>query len=356
MGKRCEISRFCGIFVNMNRTVGTTAFSRTIFLPLFLLAALSGCAIILGSPDDAADVVNVRIRYVETLRNPSSLTGGQFLQSGILSLPTSSLQQPTSVAADAFRVYVTDQHPTPRLAIFDRTARMLKIYSAPTPTELGYRFLDLTSVAIADSGEIFIADGQQGKVFCLDREARIRLTIGQVGSLAYPSSVAVDSRRQLLYVADKHARLLRIYRMNGDWVRDVAGGRDADNRLRAPVGIALDASGTVFVLDAHDQRIHVIGNDGVWQQSFPIQTDRLGETVKPTGIALDSDGHLYVTDTFGNAILLFDGKGAFLQRWSGLGSQGEGFWMPSAIFIDSRDFIYVADRMNGRIQVYQYEK
>jgi hypothetical protein len=54
--------------------------------------------------------------------------------------------------------------------------------------------------------------------------------------------------------------------------------------------------------------------------------------------------------------MIFGRDGSFLQSWGGTGSRREDFWQPAGIFIDSRDLIYIADQMNGRIQVYQYQK
>ena len=331
------------------------------FLVSCALAVLSvsGCNFILGPPDDGTSPGPlsgpVRVRYVETLRNQASLAGEPYMQSGVASRPTSSIQRPTSIAADLFRVYVADQAQFPRLAVFDRSARTLTIYSAPTPTAFGERFVDLSSVAVTASGNIFLADAQQGKVFGLDRAGNLLLTIGKAGNLAYPTGLAVDSGRNRLYVVDKHAHAVHIYSMTGEWLQDITGD-GAKKRLGSPVAMAIDAEGTCFILDLHGQRIHTFDRDGVYRSSFHIATNVPAEAVRPTGISVDSDGHLYVTDGIGNSILIFDKNGTFLQRWGAIGGQIDGFWSPGAIFIDKRDLIYIADQMNGRIQVYQYVK
>lgn len=333
------------------------------FVPLMLIAIILtgavGCEVILGRDVDdlssggMADAF--RLRYVETLRNEASLVSEGYSIAGIRSLPTSSILQPSAVAADATRVYVTNRPPLSRLAIFDRTARSLTIISSPTPTALGEIFLDLASVAVAASGEIFVADVQQGKVFGLDREGNLLLTIGKTGSVVYPAAIAVDSVRQHVYVADKHAHAVRIFTTRGDWVRDITVTGES-KRLGAPTGIALAGDGSCIVLDERYRRVHVYGPEGELLHTFRIATDVPGETTEPSGIAVDSDGHIYISDVFNNTILIFGRNGEYLRRLGRTGDQIDQFWSPGALFIDSRDVLYAADRMNGRIQVFQYEK
>ncbi len=330
------------------------------FLGSIYLLILPACNQLFGRPDENASLIRaqsrvVHTRYVETLRNKDSLLSARYVQSGIRSVTTSSLNQPTAVTADSFRVYVLDQIPSPHLTIFDRSMSNVNIVSEPTPTFLGERFLDLSSVAVTTSGVIFISDRQQGKIFGLDRIGNLIQVIGKGGQLSYPTGLAVDSEANRLYISDKHTHSVHIFSLSGDWIQDIIG-QNGVNHLSSPSAIALDATGSCYVLDSRDKRIHVYNKVGIPLNSFPIVTDIPAELVLPIGLAVDSDGHIYITDTASNDILIFDKYGSFLQRMSDAIASSEGFWSPSGIFIDKSDLIYIADRMNGRIQVFQYEK
>ncbi|MDH4163252.1 MAG: hypothetical protein OEW15_11275 [Nitrospirota bacterium] len=366
------------------------------YVMLFLIAfGIGGCALLIGKPDegDLPDPSRpVRIRYVETLRNEASFLTERYRQSDPLAPAATSLQKPVSVSADQFRVYVVDRSPVPRLFIFDRNERSVKIISSPTPTvAVNASFMDPSAVAVAEAGDIYVADPPQGKIFGLDRAGNLVFTLGKTGSLAYPAAMAVDSRRHRLYVADKHAHKVLMYTNQRDWASietrgnqtktgviqspanpcyssDAAGAFTTYQRvcdlgdqgtkdgLRSPVGLALDSAGNLFVLDAHRNRVHMFDSEGIFVRRFSLIADLAHPLNNPTGIAIDSDGHVYVSDGVANTILIFDQNGMYLQRWGGIGDQRDGFWSPAGIFIDNRDYLYVPDQMNGRVQVFQYEK
>jgi DNA-binding beta-propeller fold protein YncE len=328
-----------------------------------LVLGIASCSVIVGKDESSGGAVareQVRILYVETLRSQASLRGESLNDMNVAGDPATSLQRPVGVFADPYRVYVTDRSPVPRLAVFDRarsTMTFLRIQQIPGLAS-NAQFLDPVAVALDQGGTIYVADAQQGSVFALDYNGAPLFTIGMQGQLAFPTGLAVDLRRNVLFVADKQAHRVQAYTLRGALLYDFRGPvpDKGEKGLASPAAIAVDRNGTSYVLDVQWNRVYQYDANGVFQRSFPVRSAERGRNVKPAGIAVDSAGHLYITDAQNNAVMIFGPDGAYLQSWGGTGSGHDAFWLPSGIFIDSRDFIYIADQMNGRVQVYQFLK
>ena len=329
----------------------------------FFIAALSialisaSCAVIAGKEDTGVsgpDEKQFRLNNVETLRNQASLRGEGFRDVVHTAGTPTTLQLPNSVYADAFRVYVTDQTQPPRIFIFDRGDRTARILPIPAPPADG-KLLNPTGIAVDSGNVIYVADAQQGRVYGYDLNGVLIITLGKTGDLAYPMGIAVDKRRNRIYVADSHAHLVKAYTSLGDRLFDIGNG-PSDKRLKSPVGLALDREGRLFVLDSQAKQVHIYDPEGIPVKKFPISRGVPGDSLKPRGIAVDSAGHIYVADSVNNNILIFESDGSYLRTWGKTGILGGDFWTPQGLFIDERDLIYIADQTNGRVQVYQFRK
>lgn len=336
--------------------------NKTSSIALILaLAAVSACTVISGKDDDAgAQKPALNLRFVESLRNEKSLRGEGWKEPQYGTSSADSLQQPNSVYADAFRVYVTDTYRsttvvTPRIFVFDRGNRTAVPLGIPAPPAEG-KLLAPAAITVDATGVIYVADPLQGMVFGYDLNGKALSVFGRAGEAGKPTGLAADRARGRLYVADAAAHLVRAITVTGTTLVTVGGTGNASEDFRFPKALALDKTGNLYVLDGLKGRVHVYDPDGRFIRRFDLAGDNPGIPLKPRGIAVDSDGHVYVSDVASNNILIFDHDGAFIQAWGRSGGLPGDFWSPSGIFIDDRDMIYVADRMNGRVQVFQYSK
>jgi DNA-binding beta-propeller fold protein YncE len=350
---------------NMNLSCGKR--QRVLGILLALVAmGITGCSVLLG-PETVAPQQGFSFRPVETLRNEASLRGESLKEVALNTDRATTLQQPNSVYADDFRVYVVDRTPG-RIFVFDRGARKTIILDGtPPPPEDEVQLLAPASITVNALGTMFVSDTQQGKVFGFDRNGKLIMVIGKLGELGTPAGLAIDQRRNRLYVADTSAHQVKVFSTTGDRLFEdglPSGGRPFEigasgkskEDFKFPGAIALDANGDLFVLDTLRKRVHVYAPDGKFIKVFALSGSMPGQAIKPKGLAVDSDGHLYVTDSVSNNILLFDREGTFLATWGRTGILTGEFWTPAGIFIDSRDTIYIADQMNGRVQSFQYTK
>jgi DNA-binding beta-propeller fold protein YncE len=324
---------------------------------LSILVTAVGCAIIAGKEDSGGPGQfgkNFRLDYVETLRNQASLRGEGYRDVVYSTGTPTTLQRPNSVFADAFRVYVTDETQPPRVFIFDRGERTARILAVPVPPADG-KLLDPFSIAVDSGNMIYVADGPQGRVFGYNLNGTLFLAFGKIGDLAFPRGLAIDNRRNRIYIADSHGRLVKAFTLQGDRLFDI-GDRPEDKRLRSPVGLALDREGRLYVLDGQSKQMHIYDPEGKLMRRFPLSRGVPGDSVRPRGVAVDSAGHIYVSDSVNNNIIIYGPDGSYLKTWGKTGIVTGDFWTPQGLFIDERDLIYIADQTNGRIQVYQFRQ
>lgn len=324
------------------------------------LVILSSCAVITGREDESGAPAPLDIRFIESLRNQDSLSGGGWSEPQVSTAPAASLQQPRSVCADTHRVYVIDSYTSaaiisPRIFVFDRTARTAAPVPLPVFPSEG-ALVDPLSIARDSMGVIWVADAQRGAVYGYDLGGTLLSVIGRAGEVGRPTALAADAARGRVYIADAASRQIRILSSPGARLSVLQGPDAAPLEFRSVRGLAVDQKGDLYVLDARERAVQVYSSSGEKRRVLGIPGEPPLLAPNPSGIAVDSDGHVYIADSGNNAVLILDPAGALLQIWGRTGSLAGDFWAPSAIFIDDHDLIYIADRMNGRVQVFQYVK
>jgi len=328
---------------------------------------ISGCTVLAGRDDISQQIPppSLKFSFIETLRNADSLKGERFNEVAFHTDPATSLQQPESVFADAFRVYATDMALGGRIFIFDRSDRSVTIIdraklkgsnggSLVTPEGTNISPLNISGIAVDVNGIIFVSDSQQAKVFGYDRNGKLLVTFGKMGGLSRPSGLAIDNRRNRLYVADAHAHQVSVFSLvTNDPTGhkfDIGSSGPMSEQLKSPISLALDGNGNLLVLDSIRKKVQIYDPDGKFLRAFPLSDETPGGIIRPKGIAVDSLGYIYVSDIVNNNIQVFDQEGILLLIWGTTGIVAGNFMIPSGIFIDGQNTLYIADQTNGRIQ------
>jgi DNA-binding beta-propeller fold protein YncE len=252
-----------------------------------------------------------------------------------------------AVSADAQRLYVADplQH---KLFTFDFANRVLR------KIDIGYP----TGVALDDQENIYVVDGVRKGVIVFDRNGKERLEINDK-TLVRPNGVAVDSKRDRVYVVDTGDREapeqnVKIFNRAGKRIGAIGGAAGGDfGQFSYPTYVTLDTDGNVYVADTLNSRIQKFDPDGKFLTAIGRAGSNWGEFDKPKGVALDSFGNVYVVDTSWSNVQIFNPQGEILLFFGGRGPVPGMMKNPLSIAIDKNNQIYVGDYLNHRIGVYQ---
>jgi len=164
-----------------------------------------------------------------------------------------------------------------------------------------------SAVAIAASGDIFVADGHGGetnaRIVKFTKQGKFIMTWGKKGSapgeLNIPHALAFDSKGRL-FVADRGNNRIQIFDQNGKFL-------DQWQQFSRPSGIFIDRNDVIYVADSESGS--VAKDHGAWKRGIRIGSAKDGSVVSfipdpntvpnftgtsaAEGVAADAKGVIY---------------------------------------------------------------
>ena len=252
---------------------------------------------------------------------------------------------------------------------------------------------DPTSLAVDNSGNIYIADAYNNRIREVVKATGNIITIAGNGTygysgdggaatsaeLYYPYGVAVDGNGNV-YIADS----------NNDRVREVVkatgvittiagtgtvgysgdGGAATSAKLNDPYAVSLDASGNVYIADAGNNRIREVvkatGNittfagNGTAGYSGDGGAATSAQLFSPQGVYVDAAGNVYIADAANNRIREVMHATGVITTFAGNGTAGGGgdagpatsaaLDDPFGVVVDPAGDVFIADAYNYRVR------
>jgi sugar lactone lactonase YvrE len=193
--------------------------------------------------------------------------------------------------------------------------------------------------------------------------------LATAATLFGPRGVATDAAGNI-YIADTMNQQIRKVNASTGLISAVAGvagetgsndGSVATARLNSPLGVAVNAAGTlVYIADEGNDLIRVVNADGVGTVDANDEVDPLDS---PSGVAVAGNGNLYIADTDNHRIRLVTPEGTTTVAGTGApGFSGDNgpataaqLNTPVAVAVDSTgEFLYIADLINNKIRIVDF--
>lgn len=214
-----------------------------------------------------------------------------------------------------------------------------------------------TGMAVDGSGNIY-ADSNQG----VCKIAPDGMTTVLAAGVKWSEGIAVDAGGTI-YLSDTYNHAIR--KIAPDGTMSTFAGRlgesgnvdgTASARFHSPTGVAVDASGTVYVADRGNLNIRKITPDGMvstlaGKRGGESGVGSPGRVISPLGIAVDAHGTVFATDG-GYQIYRITGEGVFtaIDVLGGFAQRIESGFLDE-ITVDRSGTIYVMDGWYGAVLV-----
>jgi streptogramin lyase len=158
-------------------------------------------------------------------------------------------------------------------------------------------FNGVSDVAVAENGDIFVADGEGGnsRVVKFSKEGKFIKFWGTKGvgkgEFNTPHSIAIDSKGRV-WVGDRGNKRLQLFDQDGKFL-------DQMTQFGTPASIFITQGDVIYVADPAPENQIVIGTtDGK-------VLDRIVGLDSAHGVAVDSRGAVYVAESAGKAVLKY---------------------------------------------------
>ena len=258
------------------------------------------------------------------------------------------LNKPRSVAVDREdNLYVVDM--TGRVQKFSPDGRFLLLWQMPQ-TDKGKP----KGMCRDAEGNIVVLEPHYSRVNHFTPAGRLVRQWGSHGTnrgeLAFPRSVAVNSRGEILVSEYGVTERVQCFSGNGKTlVRQFGGDGAGPGEFNRAEGLGVDAQDRIYVADSCNHRIQVFSPDGQFITTYGKPGSASGEMSYPYDVRIDPQGFQYVCE-FGNSrIQIFDPQHRLVEILGGPGAAPGKMSNPWAIALDSRGNLYVADAGNHRV-------
>jgi sugar lactone lactonase YvrE len=329
-------------------------------LALAALALLAGCATVKPElPQWPLPPEKPRVRFVRAFARADDMASGGALTTALRifvpASPDAVVTQPSGLALspDEKYLYIACSAGG-RVLRADLAGGTMKIVADVE----GRRPARPIGVALDGAANLYVSDSVQNVVWAYAPDGSFLRRIGGE-QLEKPTGIALDRRRQLLYVlsgvegkSERHR--VEVFSLTGEHLRTIGKRGPGPGEFNFPTNVAVGPDGNLYVVDMLNFRIQAFDPEGQLVSMFgTIGAGQPGTFNKAKALAFDAFGNIYVVDSEQGYVQLFNAKFQSLMAFGGRAKLPGYMLVPTAIVIDSKNSIFVADYAAGTVNEYR---
>jgi sugar lactone lactonase YvrE len=128
-------------------------------------------------------------------------------------------------------------------------------------------FIMPNAIAVTSDQTVYVVDSKANQVMVYDSSGTLQTVFGTLG-FDFPSDIALNETAWLageLYVTDYNNRRIRVYDLEGGWLRDISAplNDSGDPLFYRPAGLGIDQEGNLYVVDNSLSCVAKISNLGI---------------------------------------------------------------------------------------------
>jgi hypothetical protein len=163
-------------------------------------------------------------------------------------------------AKETSPVQKTDPEKTPEKQ--RRSDPFKELRRRPKDSEGNYP-VRINHVSIDSDGKLYLLSPETSKVYVYDSDENFLFSFGEKGGtsgkLSQPKSVAIDEKRQLVFISDYMRHSILAYRMSsGEYLFEFGGRGSMPGWFNYPNGLAINSQQQLLVADYFNRRIQVL--------------------------------------------------------------------------------------------------
>jgi ribosomal protein L24E len=160
--------------------------------------------------------------------------------------------------------------------------RPRRSFAGPEAFWQGLGPVKIINVIIDDSGRLYLISNETSRIYVYGPDENFLFAFGVKGGsphqLSYPKSLAVDEKREIIYVADYMRHTILIYNLAGEYIIEFGGRGYGTGWFNYPNDVVLDSHGNLIVADLFNRRVQVL--EVGYEKIIPalIEMERLPES------------------------------------------------------------------------------
>ena len=210
---------------------------------------------------------------------------------------------------------------------------------------------DPMSIAIHDSGDIYVACCSDSSINVFDHAGMQKRTIGSRGSGdgQFNSPHGLFIKGDVMYVADCWNHRIQKLTTGGQFMQKFGQYGSGQGQFNGPLSVIVDQRDRLIVSDFYNHRVVILDQAGTWLLTINGDVSDSHAFKSPRGLALDPQGNIHIADS-NTVIKVFTFEGTYIRSYGdvkgsfGIVIEKEGFNL-----VNEKDCLSIFDPQGKKI-------